>query len=544
MQFQVTEHAYNTLRAYLDRLSAHFGSTPDGVEIMRDIESRIAEKFIDAKHRLVTDRDVHAVIAEIGEASAFSDDEGTGTPPDPASARASEQTTKKRLYRDMDNAYIGGVSSGIATYFNIDPIWIRGAFILSIFTGGAGIVVYLILWLLIPEAKSASQKLEMNGRPVNLDTIAGVVKDRFEEAQKSGVLTRGAHAIDSIVRRLFRFIGIVVGALLTLDAFIAIIGATVIAGIVLMNWNAPWNDIPFKAAVSPTILWSAVIAAYTALVIPLVFIFTLGVRWMLKRNLLTTTVGFGLVGIWALALVSGGVLATKIGGDYYAYTTTSPEYARTQETRTVAEFKTISVERVHVNVVQGPDYSVTVDGRKMDMDNVLIESTDGQLTITSAPRDTAPCFFCHTRSPSVTITTPSLELLQVRSASASVELQVDTIVVDVRSGSISGTMKASDATFSLQSSHLGLDLMSASTSIFVQSGHVRIEGVGEQLSVTSRSSSVDADSFRTSGARVDSTSSFVEVHSSAPIDVISSRSSTIQNAGTNAGVSETETVEN
>ncbi|MEK7855493.1 MAG: PspC domain-containing protein, partial [Acidobacteriota bacterium] len=393
----------------MDRLTAHFGETPDGTEIMRDIESRIAEKFIDAKHKLVTDRDVNAVIAEIGDASALTDEadaKTTSTPPLDVPAR-------KRLYRDIDTAYIGGVASGIAAYFNIDPLWIRGAFLLSIFTGGAGIVLYIVLWLLIPEAKSASQKLEMNGRPVNLDTIASVVKERFDEVEKSGALRRGAYAIDSIVRRVLSIIGRIVGVFLTFGSFFAIIGASLAMGIILLNWNAPWNDIPHKEIISPALLWSAVIAGYAAIVIPLVFIFTLGFRWMTKHSLLTATLGFGLIGVWTLSLVSGGVIATKIGGDYFAYTASSPEYARVIENPEVAPFTAVSIERTHVTIVQGEAFGVRVEGRQMDMQNVSVQSDNGVLTVSSVPRKESPCLFCHTRTPSVTITGPDIEALNV-----------------------------------------------------------------------------------------------------------------------------------
>ncbi len=536
MQFQVTESAYNTLRAYLDRLSAHFGEQPDGIEILRDIESRIAEKFIDGKHKLVTDKDVNAVMAEIGDAAAFSDESDPETEPAPPK----DVPARKRLYRDVDNAYVGGVASGISAYFGIDPIWIRGAFLLSIFTGGAGIVIYLILWMLIPEAKSASQKLEMNGQPVNLDTIASVVKDRFDEAEKSGAFKRGAHAIDFVVRRVFTLIGTVIGAFLSLGSFFAIIGATVLLGIVLINWNAPWNDLPIKAVISPALLWIGLLAVYTATIVPLVFIFTLGFRWMMRRSLLTTTVGFGLMGIWALALVGGGVTAAKIGGDYFAYTSSSPEHARVVDARDLEAFTALVADRADVRMVQGETYSVKIEGRQMDMGNVTIENVDGVLTVAAIDHEDPKCFFvCHDRTPAITVTTPTLETLTLRSSSASLELEVDRFVVNAKNASIRGKLKSRETLLTLESSHMSLALTSASTTLSTEGGHVRLDGTGDHIHIVSRNSSVDADSFLTTSTGVDARNSFVEVNSSEDINVVRDDSSTIQNAGSTAGVSET-----
>ncbi len=536
MQFQVTESAYNTLRAYLDRLSAHFGEQPDGIEILRDIESRIAEKFIDGKHKLVTDKDVNAVMAEIGDAAAFSDESDPETEPAPPK----DVPARKRLYRDVDNAYVGGVASGISAYFGIDPIWIRGAFLLSIFTGGAGIVIYLILWMLIPEAKSASQKLEMNGQPVNLDTIASVVKDRFDEAEKSGAFKRGAHAIDFVVRRVFTLIGTVIGAFLSLGSFFAIIGATVLLGIVLINWNAPWNDLPIKAVISPALLWIGLLAVYTATIVPLVFIFTLGFRWMMRRSLLTTTVGFGLMGIWALALVGGGVTAAKIGGDYFAYASSSPEHARVVDARDLEAFRALVADRADVRMVQGETYSVKIEGRQMDMGNVTIENVDGVLTVAAIDHEDPKCFFvCHDRTPAITVTTPTLETLTLRSSSASLELEVDRFVVNAKNASIRGKLKSRETLLTLESSHMSLALTSASTTLSTEGGHVRLDGTGDHIHIVSRNSSVDADSFLTTSTGVDARNSFVEVNSSEDINVVRDDSSTIQNAGSTAGVSET-----
>jgi phage shock protein PspC (stress-responsive transcriptional regulator) len=89
--------------------------------------------------------------------------------------------TGKRLFRNSDEKIIGGVAGGIAAYFGVsDPVWVRLAFLLIAFSG-VGIVPYIILWIIVPEAKTAGDKLEMRGEPVNISNIAKTVEEELED---------------------------------------------------------------------------------------------------------------------------------------------------------------------------------------------------------------------------------------------------------------------------------------------------------------------------------------------------------------------------
>jgi phage shock protein PspC (stress-responsive transcriptional regulator) len=540
MQFQVTEHAYEMLRSYLDRLKSHFGDTPDSAEILRDIEARIAEKFIEAKHRLVTDKDVTAVIAEIGDATAFEDSEMHSEQP---SSEANTASTSRKLYRNTDDAIIAGVASGIAAYFGLTPLVIRLAFAVSVLFSGVGVIVYILLWLIVPEAKSAGQKLEMKGSAVTLDTIAQVVKDRVEETRERGTVHRIIRFPGEVIRAfsttVFPLIGRIIGFFLTVGSFLAFIGVSIVLAIVMFNWNASWNDIPHKEFISTATLRSLLVVGYLAIIIPLFFVFSLGQRWFKGRTLVSTAVGFGLLGVWALSLVGSGVLATKIVGDYYAYTSSSPDYAQTIDERAVEAFTAVSVERTHATIVQGDTYSVRIEGRKMDMDNVVVENADGILTVKASPRKREPCLFCHTRTPSVTITVPSLSAITARSGSISLEgVTTRNLTIDTDSASVRGELIADDVVLTLESSFAELDVETKHISITAEHSHMRLDGSATTATVKSTSSNIDGRSFRVNTASIDALSSFVELNASSTLDVIKSDSSSIQNAGTNAGVSE------
>jgi phage shock protein PspC (stress-responsive transcriptional regulator) len=92
----------------------------------------------------------------------------------------------KRLYRDSDNAILAGVCSGLASYFSIDPIVIRLIFIILTIANGIGILIYFVMWLIVPPAKTSMQKLEMQGEPISLENIEEIVKEKSEMLRKEG----------------------------------------------------------------------------------------------------------------------------------------------------------------------------------------------------------------------------------------------------------------------------------------------------------------------------------------------------------------------
>ncbi len=234
--FNIDEDAYQELNQYLTRLKTHFGNSESAHEIMADIESRISEMFQE-KHEnsesVIDNLRVQEAIKAMGEPGEI-DDENE----EKSSAPKFENTTyygKRRVYRDGDNKVVGGVSSGLAAYFNIDPLWLRLAFVVLTFSG-MSILVYIILWIVIPEAKTTAQKLEMRGEPINLENIEKSIKDELNDlgeradqfknkhfTKKKGELTvfeRLAQLIVQIVMGILRFAGILIGIIFAFIAFI------------------------------------------------------------------------------------------------------------------------------------------------------------------------------------------------------------------------------------------------------------------------------------------------------------------------------------
>ncbi len=179
--FTIDEDAYEHLSAYLEALHHHFRGTDGYAEITADIEARLAELFSESAgaRSIVNNDDVRDAIAVMGRPEDFGaeplmDDIGT-------QGREREYRTGKRLFRDGEDKKVGGVCAGISAYFGIsDPIWIRVFFAIVILSGGVGLPLYIILWALMPEAKTAGDRLAMRGEPINVDNITRIVREEFD----------------------------------------------------------------------------------------------------------------------------------------------------------------------------------------------------------------------------------------------------------------------------------------------------------------------------------------------------------------------------
>jgi phage shock protein PspC (stress-responsive transcriptional regulator) len=162
--FHIDEDVYERLNNYLGRLRTFFASDEGCDEIITDIEMRIAELLEEKKTSgpaIITLQHIEDVIANMGEP-----DEMSGT-----KRETKTEKTSGKLFRDPDNRQIGGVCAGIAAWLGVAPLWVRIALIVFTVFYGFGIILYLILWLILPEAKTTSEKLEMKRQIINIDTL-------------------------------------------------------------------------------------------------------------------------------------------------------------------------------------------------------------------------------------------------------------------------------------------------------------------------------------------------------------------------------------
>lgn len=183
--FNIDEDAYSELKGYLKSLERHFAPDDGCSEILSDIEARISEMFRarqTAYKQVVSLEDVLQAISVMGMPEDISDDI-SGDDVKTSDRRISSRGYH-RMYRDPDNRIIGGVCAGIGANWGIDPLIIRIIFILLVFGGGLGALIYIILYMAIPEARTTAQKIEMYGKPVNIHNIKNVVKNEFNSVRR------------------------------------------------------------------------------------------------------------------------------------------------------------------------------------------------------------------------------------------------------------------------------------------------------------------------------------------------------------------------
>ena len=180
--FHIDEVAYTKLQRYLEAIKRSFANTSGSDEIIADIEARIAELFhekMENERQVITEKEVDEVIGIMGQPEDYMVDEDIFED-QPKTSKIPGRVRK--LYRDIDNKYIGGVSAGLGHYFGIDALWVRLLWILlTIFSWGGFVFIYGLLWILIPEAVTTAQKLDMRGEAVNISNIEKKVKEGFDD---------------------------------------------------------------------------------------------------------------------------------------------------------------------------------------------------------------------------------------------------------------------------------------------------------------------------------------------------------------------------
>ena len=343
--FHIDEIAYQKLKRYLDAISRSLSDDPQGKEeIIADIEARISEllseRITDAR-QVINENDIDEVIGIMGQPEDYSEAEDYTETNNYYQRR---NQTNKKLFRDGEDKFLAGVASGLGHYFNIDVIWVRLAFLLLTLAGfGFGIVGYIILWILLPEAKTTSEKLQMEGEAVNIDNIEKKIRTEIENL--STKVKEGAHeltdkisnadyqkirnqtksgaqdfvdTLGKILLTLFKVFGKFMGVLLLFIAGITLISllfSLFFAGsLEVLNFDGEYVHYPpfFYDSIVPK--WLLTIFIFTAIGIPFVALFIVGLR-ILSSNVkkLSTTTTLTLVGIWLVSILGLGFSAIEYG---------------------------------------------------------------------------------------------------------------------------------------------------------------------------------------------------------------------------------------
>lgn len=319
--FHIDDDAYEKLKTYLDSISRHFSDKEESKEIIDDIESRIAELFqekISAESQVITLKIVNEVIDIMGNPEDIAD---TGEAAEEKSTFHESYSATRRLYRDPENSVIGGVCGGLGAYFKIDPVIFRLLFVIFFFAGGASILVYIILWIVLPKAETAAQKLEMRGEKVNVSNLEKKIREEYEsvktnvsKARESETYKRTERAasdfFDVLGRILLVFVKVI---LIIIGTSLVIAGIGVLIGLITLpfvgihlfpfeSYHFSLGDLltPFTDPVSVTLL---VIAVTLLILIPIAAMLYGLVKLIFNLKTSNRGLGVGAITLWVVSLL-------------------------------------------------------------------------------------------------------------------------------------------------------------------------------------------------------------------------------------------------
>lgn len=291
----IEEDAFDALRDYLKNIGNHFKDTENGDEIIADIELRVGEmlqaKLNEAKISINVS-DVEDVAQTMGYPSDFEVEDESNTsknteetteqkanePKDKASSRKT-----RRLFRDVDNQQIGGVCGGLAKYFDFDPTFLRILWVVSLLVFGFGFWMYIILWAILPGAKTTAEKLEMMGESPNIENIKNTIHQETKAAYERIASPENRKSISHLFGSIINLLKRVFGAFFKLFAVIAFVGIIILLITSLMGilFNGHFFNLDSNVRLDGHVFnimllgagsWFFKIAFYLIFAIPLVYI--------------------------------------------------------------------------------------------------------------------------------------------------------------------------------------------------------------------------------------------------------------------------------
>ncbi len=332
--FNVDENAFQKLSRYFDAIKRSLSNSSGQDEIMKDIEMRVAELLEEhqkSDKHVVNLQDVDAVVAVMGQPEDYRIDEENENQ---KSNFSTSNNTVRKLYRDKDTGVLGGVCAGLGHYFGIDKNWIRLGLLVLVSFYGTGFLAYFILWIVMPEAKTTSEKIEMTGNPVNISNIEKKVREEFDSVTnkfkngnydelgnkiKNGAERVGSSLGDGLIS-IFKAFSKVIGGITVITGATGVITFFIFGVIMIFSTDLPKNTL-FNHFSTPlgteTPLWMQGILYFFVVGIPMFFLLILGLK-LLTTNLKATssTLKYTLLVVWITALCILVTVAIKNATQY------------------------------------------------------------------------------------------------------------------------------------------------------------------------------------------------------------------------------------
>ncbi len=346
--FHIDEDACHVLTEYLDALKEHFMKDGEsGNEIIEDIEQRMAEILegkLTGNKQVISLKDVNDTIKILGKIEDFEfadDEEG------PGKNNKSSYSRKewRRFYRDADRSYLGGVAAGLGAYFNTDPLLPRILFIALSFANGFGLILYLLLWIIVPKARTTAQKLQMKGEPVTIQNIEKSISDEYQKVKTNLHEMRSSerfHKTEEVFVDILHGIGLFFKAVLKLIIYVIGI-AFIVAGILLIVslgftffssfdilGSIHWPSLSFPDLsgifLEPSSNNLLIICVVILILVPLLSIIYAGIKLIFNIKSRSRFLRATAITAWVLALIFLITLFFIEGGNYAFEAMGSSEY--------------------------------------------------------------------------------------------------------------------------------------------------------------------------------------------------------------------------
>jgi len=404
--FHIDEDAFAKLQRYLDAIKRSLSDPNGSDEILRDIEARIAELFsekMESTSQVISIKELDEVIAVMGQPEDYMVDDEIfeDTPP---GAGKSKRSSYRQLFRDIDNKFIGGVSAGLGHYLGIDAVWVRLLWILlTIFSSGTFILVYILFWIIVPAAETTSDKLKMTGEPVNISNIEKKFKEGYEavadkvknadydkygqqaKSGASGFFETLGNILLTLLKIFVKFIGILL-IIVSLSTLVGLIIGLFTFGSIDFWGHGEMMDYIHAVDTTATPYWLLALLTMLGVGIPFFVLFILGLK-LLINNLksIGTTAKVVLLILWIASLVGLTIIGLRQA--------TQEAYNGETITERTLDIKSGDTLRVRMRANNQYDYSVNRDsGFRVEYDeedNKVIYSRDIQLIVRATDDPTA-----------------------------------------------------------------------------------------------------------------------------------------------------------
>jgi phage shock protein PspC (stress-responsive transcriptional regulator) len=378
--YTISVDAYQELNEYLEAIKSAVGKSSDVID---EVELRMVELLASRGvkgEKVILPADVAFLKEQLGEPRDFKDD-GTSDEELEKESEAGAERPVKRLFRDTDNGMIAGVSSGLAAYFGIDAVIIRLLFVLLTFGGGTGILLYVIFWLITPEATTTSEKLQMQGQAVTLDSLKQVV----DKADVPGAAQRAKGSFGGVVETLFKVLLAVIGVALIIGAALGALASIMATVFVLFGGAQLGGELVFPVGAREVVTFTATMVSVVLMFLGLILV---GVAMVRRRWQLPA---WGVAAIIGLIIVSTAI-AAGLAPHTVPAVRNRVEALQHEKTVTLPAFDKATLTGDDVRFIYVPDTKTYVKYSyfgKTDVSGIKAEVVDGRLEL-AAQKVTEP----------------------------------------------------------------------------------------------------------------------------------------------------------